>query len=84
MVEAIGAALAGDPRVELLGLFTTYYSIIDSICIRKTIYLHAPYVGIFLGGGGVCCPFKYVGGYEGPFPIMDTRLIVFLYLTGYG
>ena len=40
--EAIDVALAGDPRVKLLGSFVADNDVVDAICIKKTIYLPAP------------------------------------------
>ena len=48
IAQAVDASLSVDPKMDLLGPFVAYYAGIDSICIRKIIYLPAPCVGIFL------------------------------------
>ena len=47
-VQAIYAALASDPKLDLLGTFSVDDVNVDAICIRKTIYIPAPFAGIFL------------------------------------
>ena len=46
--EAINVGLAGDPSVDILGLLSAGDASINVSCTRKTIYLLAPYVGMFL------------------------------------
>ena len=45
---AIDAALAANPDTNLLGPFSSTDSNVEPLCIHKTIYLPAPFVGIFL------------------------------------
>ena len=46
--QSIDAALATNPDMDLLGLFTKEEADVEYICVRKTIYLPAPYLRIFL------------------------------------
>ena len=48
MEQAIDNALSANPELDLLGLSTKDNADIESIRVRKTIYLPAPYVGVFL------------------------------------
>ena len=45
---AIDADLAKDLDVDLLGPFTTVDTDVEPLRVRKTIYLPAPFVGLFL------------------------------------
>ena len=45
---AIDAALSLDPDADLLGPFTAADADVEPLHVRKTIYLPAPFVGLFL------------------------------------
>ena len=48
MLQAIDAVLAAKPELDLLGPFAVDDADVKAIHIKKTIYLLAPFVGIFL------------------------------------
>ena len=46
--QLIDATLAANSKLDLLGLFTADDADVEAIRVRKTIYLSAHFVGIFL------------------------------------
>ena len=46
---AIDASIAGDPDLKLLWTYGAGDAGFESICCRKTVYVPAPYFGLFLG-----------------------------------
>ena len=45
---SIDSAMASDLNTDLLGPFSSKFANVEPICVRKTIYLPAPYMFIFL------------------------------------
>ena len=45
---AINTTLTADPNAKLLGPLTSIDANLEPLCIRKTIYLPAPFIEIFL------------------------------------
>ena len=48
VTQAIDAALAVNPNLDLLGPYTADNADVEATCVKKTIYLPAPFVRIFL------------------------------------
>ena len=46
--QAINAALEADPEAGLLGSFTSTDANVEPLHVRKTVYLHVSFLGIFL------------------------------------
>ena len=46
--ESIYTALSSDPNLYIIGPFTAEYDGVGFVCVHKTIYLPAPYMGMFL------------------------------------
>ena len=49
-IATINAAITSEPNIDILEPFMEDDIVVDVMCMRKTIYLPAPYVIILLGG----------------------------------